>query len=153
MRTQRIPFIRSRYCHAQGFTLIEVLVAALLMFLVITTMMTIYQGAMLSSEKALQQLRFSGVVPELRAQITQDIRTSSTQRTELNGAGDLGEIQYTWLAQKAAKGRAFHPDNLPGALANDVPDKGTTPLHLWEVKMTLRRNTQVREYTFWELSW
>ena len=144
-----------RFNKAQGFTLVEVLVAALILFMVITTMMTIYRGAMLTSIKAEGSLDFSTQIIQLKTTITEAIRNHRSL-SELAASGTIADIDYNWVAQAHASGVASHPDNLPIteiiATQSNHPS-GSTPVHLWRVSVELKRNNRVREYEFWEISW
>ena len=57
-----------------GFTLLEVLLAAFILFLVITSVTLVYRGAILSSGKAERSLLISGSVPSIRMIITEAFR-------------------------------------------------------------------------------
>ena len=48
---------------AKGFTLIEVLVASMILFATIASSGVLYSGSLLASEKATQNIKISNVIP------------------------------------------------------------------------------------------
>jgi prepilin-type N-terminal cleavage/methylation domain-containing protein len=139
-----------------GFTLIEVLIAALIMFLVIVTMMSIYQGAMLSSQKATSALVLPQNAMQVRTLITEQIRVSKGQ-SQLSGSGQVNGIGFEWFAEKVAAGRPLHPNNIDWRVGAGflVPYEGVggVPVYLWDVYFTLSYRDTERRYEFSELSW
>lgn len=140
---------------SKGFTLIEVLVASLILFLVITTMMSVYRGALLSSNKANHTLVFSTKILQLKTVITENLRKTSSLSSQ-SGNGRLDTLDYEWIAEPQVTGLGFHPENFPIdmviATGTNSP-QGSTPLHLWKINITLYNNNQQRQYEFWELTW
>ena len=129
---------------AAGFTLIEVLLAGFIMFLVLTTMTQVYQGALLSSKKAETTLRISGAVPSIHAKIIGSIRQNSGSQSH-RGDGQFGALRYNWVAKLTHQGE-------PSMFLQE--DSGRKiRFFLWHVDLEVTDKTRIRHYSFTELSW
>lgn len=131
----------------QGFTLIEVLVASFILFLVIAAITMVYRGALLSSHKAEQVLRFSAMVEPISEQIRIQIKAS--EGSEMQGQGEMGEMSYTWSATVNQQATAPEQFNFE---SGEV-EAGRVTFYLWHVEMQLQLKTSTRQYQFSELSW
>lgn len=134
----------------QGFTLIEVLVASVILFASIATVSMIYRGAFLSSEKADQHVRISGIIPSLLANIRKDIQAQANSvESQLSRKGNVWSIQYNWQANLVDhKGAPFKLDV-------DTGDYLQPPLKykLWQVNLNVEYKTTHKPYQFYEISW
>lgn len=139
---------------SRGFTLIEVLVASLILFLVVTSMMTIYRGALLNSSQATQSLSLVNYIPHIRSSITESIRSTSF-KTKTQGELFYQEIRFTWEANLMGNGRAFDLENMSFGATKVIPDigQGATPLYLWKVDLVVEKENKQRQFEFWEVSW
>jgi hypothetical protein len=119
-------------------------------------MMSIYQGAMLSSHKATSALALPQNALQVRTLITEQIRVSKGQ-SQLSGSGQVNGIGFEWFAEKIAAGRPLHPNNTDWSMRSDfsVPYEGVggVPVYLWEVYFTLSYRDTERRYEFSEVSW
>ena len=132
----------------KGFTLIEVLVASFILFLVITAMTMVYRGSMLSSFKAERALKFAALVDPIAENIRLEIQDSLSE-TQLSGQGTMGEITYSWNAVTIQQAKApLIFDAELGELSS-----GNKVYTLWGITMQLKLNTAVREYQFNEVTW
>ena len=138
----------------KGFSLIEVLVASLILFLVVVSMMSVYRGALLSSTKATESLELVSLVPHVRTSITEIIRESAFQ-TQLEGELFYKDTQFFWEANIMANGRAFDLENINFGNSVIMPDtgQGATPMYLWKVTLEVKVGNKLREFEFWEVSW
>jgi len=127
-----------------GFTIIEILLAGFIMFLVLTTMTQVYRGALLSSDKAETTLRISGGVPAIQANISQSIR-SNGQVGDHGGDGQFGELRFKWFATLTHSGE-------PSVILQE--DAGREiQFFLWYVELEVTGKGQTRRYNFTEVSW
>lgn len=131
-----------------GFTLIEVLVASFILFLVITSITMVYRGALLSSHKAEQVVRFSGMVDPISEQVRSQVQ-SATGQQEIQGRGKMGEIEYEWQAKVMQYTTAPEQFNIE---TGEI-EAGEITFYLWNVKMQLQLNSTQRQYQLTELSW
>lgn len=135
----------------KAFTLIEVLVASVILFLAVTTMMTVYQGAMLSSFKANQGLDLSLHVQHIRRLISEEIREVGKPQSQKSGV--YGDVKYIWTTVKVAEGRAYHPDNTDFSMVIPGRNRGSKIIYLWRIELVLDLKNSTRNYEFWEISW
>ena len=129
-----------------GFTLIEVLIAGVILFSITTTMTLVYRGALIASEKAEKSILLTRYVSFIRQKVSDDFRQSSAPSLRRN-SGKFGSIEYEWLATLTHVGQ-------PSAIV--LEDSGRSEdlkYYLWSIELTLRNGSQVRDYEFTEISW
>jgi prepilin-type N-terminal cleavage/methylation domain-containing protein len=135
---------------ALGFTLIEVLVAAVILFSSIAMVTMVFRGAFISSEKANNHMVISGVLPAVLATLRQDIRLQGNLTlTQLTNNGAMWDVDYQWQAVLLSYESApekFEPLSLK--LVSLAPK-----YKLWEVQLTLKYKSLLKHYQFNELSW
>ncbi|MDE3271231.1 type IV pilus modification PilV family protein [Pseudoalteromonas sp. G4] len=86
---------------SSGFTLIEVLIAAIILFSSIAVVADIFSAASLSSRKATNVTSLYQMAPIAIEQIKEKLRTSSTQDgIQLNGKVQLAEGVFYWSATR-----------------------------------------------------
>ena len=130
-----------------GFTLIEVLVASFILFLVIASVTLVYRGALLSSNKAERSLRFIALVEPISEQIRFQLRTAN--QASLNGSGSMGEVNYEWSASHLAQGQSL-------AVVDSETGAATTngrAFYLWTINLELKLGNARRNFEFNEVSW
>lgn len=134
----------------KAFTLIEIMVAAVILFSSIATVSMIYRGAFTSSEKANAHVTISGVIPAVLSQIREQVRAqgNSTQ-TELRGEGVSWGINYQWSAQQVALKAAPPFFDMESGNTVDAPLK----YKLWQVDLVLINQGLNKTYQFKEVSW
>jgi len=133
-----------------GFTLIEVMVASVILIASIAAMSMIYRGAFISSEKADGHINITGVLPSVLATVRNEIRIQgNSAKIQLGNQSLACDVNYQWQANllefKSAQKR-FDPDT----------GKYFTPhkkYKLWQVNLTLERKGISKQYQFNELSW
>jgi prepilin-type N-terminal cleavage/methylation domain-containing protein len=143
-RSQQLLLIK----HQKGFTLIEVLVASFILFLVIAAVSMVYRGALLSSNKAERTLVFSSLVAPISEQVRIQI-TSSKDQLEMRGSGNMGELTFSWHAISTYQSKMPEQFN---AFMGEV-DSGDKVFKLWQVTMQLQIKSATRQYQFSEISW
>lgn len=131
----------------KGFTLIEVLVASFILFLVIAAITVVYRGALLSSNKAERTLQFSSLVEPISEQVRLQLQSSTNN--ELQGQGSMGQITFNWLAKKEFESKA------PALLDAEKGDftQGNKVFKLWHITLKLQLKNATREYHFNEVTW
>ena len=132
------------HARQRGFTLLEVLIAGFILFLVLSSMTLVYRGALISSGKAEKVLVIASAVPSIRVLITESFRQSSFAEAH-ERAGLFGDLEYQWTANLAQIGR---PTDI---IQRDVG--GELRYFLWDVELTVRYRDAVRNYHFREVSW
>lgn len=146
----RVAKVKTLKYNNKGFTLIEILVASVILFSTIAIVTVIYKNAMLVSEKANNHVVISGFVPIMLSNIRQEIRGQGDIETQLlKGSGNSWGVDYRWSANliefKSAAVR-YDPDT-----GKDVsyPAK----YKLWNVILNLNLNGTQQQHQFKELSW
>ncbi|WP_024611187.1 prepilin-type N-terminal cleavage/methylation domain-containing protein [Pseudoalteromonas sp. TB64] len=133
-----------------GFTLIEVLVASIILFSSVAIVGVIYKGVIIASEKSENQIYISAVVPESIKIIQKKLRNKQNESsTEESGSVSLLEVDAKWqalLVEAKVPPEYFDPDS--GNLT--VIDK---KYNLWSVDVQFKFKTTIQEYNFYELTW
>lgn len=133
-----------------GFTLIEVMVASVILFSVIATVSMVYRGAFLSSKKANEHINISAVIPSVLAVIQSDIRSKgSEQQNLLTGKSSAWEVKYQWQAKLLEE---KSPPRKYDAFTNKL-ENAPVKYKLWQVQLTLEYEGFLKQYEFKELSW
>jgi prepilin-type N-terminal cleavage/methylation domain-containing protein len=131
-----------------GFTLIEVLIAATILFAVIAIVSQTYRGATIATEKATRSVALLGTVPLLLDTIEFRLKQADTNLV-INDEGVLDEFQFTWTAQvvKTAPPPAmFSPEDDEFMTFNDR-------FYLWNVVLTVTNEEYSQTFEFESLSW
>jgi len=134
----------------EGFTLIEILVASVILFSSIAIVTVIQSGALRSSQKATTHIDISGATPHIMNKIKEQLREKGNlNEVEINGFGKMLRVQYKWHAQLLS---------FKGAVPSFEPDSGVyvehTPKYkLWEVNVSSQVGKVEVNFSFKELSW
>jgi Tfp pilus assembly protein PilV len=130
-----------------GFTLIEVLIAATLMFVVIAVATETYRGALLASRRAENVVGMLAPLPLIAAAVRSSLRDDPAERKR--GASELMGVHYQFEATTARFGSP------PRQFSVDLGDFTQYPprFRLYDVRLTLRYQGQERIYVYQELAW
>lgn len=132
-----------------GFTLMEVLIAGLILFMTISTTTLIYRGAMLSSQKAEQTLVLNGYFPFAIEQVEEQMRQQkNANQTALEGSGAILDSTYSWQAKLLI---AKSPLPSLGAGTYKLIEKPAR-YKLWKVDLTLKYMNGEKLYIYKELT-
>jgi len=132
---------------SRGFTLLEVLVAGVILFSVIATVSLIYQNTMSSLKLSEKHLNIAASVPFLVDEVRDEIRNNAGGKNELVGKGRNIGIDFYWEAKVIESIR-------PRRSAIDVSDeKVKQKIKLWMVKLKFNDKGYTKEYAYRELSW
>ncbi len=134
-----------------GFTLIEILVASVILFASLALISMIYRGAYLSSEKATQHVNISKVIPAVLSTIEHEIQQHSltSSATEIMQESRAWDVDYTWQASMIDSKAAPSRYDVDEGKFTKEPEK----YKLWQVRLTLTNQGKSKEYTFKEVSW
>jgi len=146
----KINHIRFLKHNNSGFTLIEVMVAAVILFSVIATVSMVYRGAFLSSEKADGHIKVAAVIPSVLAIIQAEIRgKENEQKNLLTGKDSAWQVNYQWHAKLLEQ---KSPPKKYDAFTNKLAS-AAIKYKLWQVQLTLEHKGFTKHYQFKELSW
>lgn len=134
----------------QGFTLVEVLVASVILFSTIAAVTLLYRGALLSSSKATKVIEITNVLPIATEQIGYMIRKRTTgDVTSLSGKNRFWGVNVEWIAERNDYRSAPTIFNFDTGRDEAQPKKYL----LWKVTAKFSLNNYEREYQFTEVSW
>lgn len=140
----------------QGFTLVEVLVAGLILFLTLGAGLRAYEVAMNGSYRAAQHLKMLQVTEFVQAHIhkaindeVQDAEQTGRQINELAGQTNLMEVAINWQAVLFERGSPprRYDENI-GAEADFEPR-----FFKFQVTLRLTLNKRAQSFTYTELAW
>lgn len=129
----------------RGFTLIEVLIAGVILFMVIAATTMVYRSALLSSNKAQDVLAISGYIPQIVDNITDQLQQQDTgTQTSLQGQGLSMQINYNW------QGRLIQAKGAPSVLDSFTGELLAQPARyrLWQIELELKLGSTTRIYQY-----
>lgn len=132
---------------SKGFTLIEVLVAGFILFLVLAGATEVYRGALTSSLKAERNLQASSAIPLIAETIKVTIREQHAE-TSLSGSGVALNTSYTWTATVA---RQANPPKRVDPQFGEIQQNHW--FKEWQVQVVLSWRDSQQNYAFKVLSW
>ncbi len=133
---------------SNGFTLIETLVAALIMFMVLAVCTQLYHSSVVASKKATSSLILLGRFEEARVLVKNEILLRH-HSDSIAFTGQMGGISYKVEAELIARGtrqKVFNPET--GNF--DQPEE---IYKLWDVNLLLMNANSKRAIKYKELSW
>lgn len=133
-----------------GFTLIEVLIATVILFSSIAMVSLVYRGAFLSSEKANAHIVINGVLPAVLSTIQADLKElAATGQISITQKSKIWNVDYSWQANVVNSKKA--PEKLDIDSGKLVSSKNE--YQLWQVDLTLSFKSIQKQYQFSEFSW
>jgi type II secretory pathway pseudopilin PulG len=130
-----------------GFTLIEVLIAAVIMIAVLTLTSMSFRSAQNNNLAAASTLRLLSPLPLITDTISAQIRERAEEN--LNGDGFLNGVQYSWTA----KTELFSPPPPAYSAENDEYTHYPKRFRLYLVKLTLTNGKKTEQFEYKELAW
>ncbi|MCS0028276.1 PilW family protein [Vibrio diabolicus] len=125
----------------KGFTLIEALVASMILFAVITSMSMLYQSTIKAELKAKQSIEYSSAIPFILDQIRYQIRNERID----NGEGYAQGAYYHWNASEIDRKAGYVPEGL-----EDEYGAQQRRFVLWSVTLTVENRAPI---VYKEFSW
>ncbi|GHF80847.1 hypothetical protein [Thalassotalea marina] len=133
-----------------GFTLIEVLVATVILISSLAIVSLVYRGAYLSSEKAEHHAMIALATPSVLANMRYSIRNKgNNEATTLTDKGEVWGVSYHWEATLSVFEAPQARLNITtGKLAEEVPK-----YKLWHVVLSIQFADTVKHFSVKEISW
>jgi prepilin-type N-terminal cleavage/methylation domain-containing protein len=131
----------------RGFTLLEVLIAATILFTALAVATETYRSALLASSRAEGLVSLLTPLPLVTASVRSQLRSNPVEK--LDGGSELLGVSYRWEATTARYGsppRRFDPDD---AEFREYPPR----FRLYDVRLELRRGAQQRVFLYQEIAW
>jgi type II secretory pathway pseudopilin PulG len=129
-----------------GFTLVETLIASVILFSVLASAFLSFQNSILASSRAERRIELLSEVPSLRAQIGRQLRSLEVN----SGQGMRGDIPFRWSASITLEGDARDPTEM-GVGGEDFAL--VRSFQLWEVTLELGSGNAAKRFQFTELTW
>ena len=131
----------------RGFTLLEVLIAATILFTVLAVATETYRNSLLASSRAEGLVSMLTPLPLITSSIRSHLRSNPVEK--LDGRSELLGVSYEWEATTIRYGsppRRFDPD------ATDFITYQPR-FRLYDVRLKLRRAGQERAFLYQEVAW
>lgn len=127
---------------SKGFTLLEVLIASLIIFAAIALTSVVYSNSLSSSLKAQRAVKIATILPIMQDSIASELMLSK-ERTG-SGKGALAEVTYEWKAKV----------NKQEELVGDIMSERLTGRFaiLWDVELSITYQNIIRIYDYQEFS-
>lgn len=135
---------------SKAFTLVEVLVASVILFSSLSIMLLVYKGILISSEKSNNTIIVTTSIQSILKIVREKVQDESMRDPSIetiSGQGVAWSIMYNWTAKLERFERAPEYFN-PESMDYEIPDK---KFKLWEVRLELAGGRDV--YYYKELSW
>jgi type II secretory pathway component PulJ len=132
---------------SSGFTLIEVLIAATILFASLVIISESYRESMASSRKADAIAKMLTPLPLIVSGIRNDLRENPTERRE--GEGDMLGVHYRFQASTVR----FEPPPTRFDPDTTMVTSYAPRYRLYDVKLRLELGEESREFIFQELAW
>ncbi len=139
----RRNFLAKRSC--RGFTLIEVLIASVILFAIITLLYQAIAQSTHSSDIARKNLEINSVMPLITGKIKNQL-SGRFFPSQNSGEGQLLDTHYTWQAEQLRK------KPLRQSYA-DQDFENYTNIYLWEIELTLHSKSKKQVISYQEVSW
>lgn len=133
---------------AAGFTLIEVLIAATILFTVVAAVSQVYQGATKASMSASRSVEVSALVPLLADTISFHLRQADVTQ-QVSQQGILNDYRFSWTASVVRKGAPPPRFELETDSFTTFDEK----FYLWQVELEIEKDSYTQKYQFTTLSW
>ncbi len=139
--------MRTESLRTNGFTLVEVLIAAVILMAALTAATLNFKAARLNSDQAVASIKMLQVVPLIVDQIKAELAKEAP--AELTGAGQLAEVHYNWQASTVLyKAAPQHFD-----IDSSSFETPAARYRLYQVTLILEYGSKTRQYSYQELAW
>lgn len=125
-----------------GFTLLEVLIASVIIFAAIALTAAVYSNSVNSSMKAQRALKITQVLPMMQDSIASEVML--TTDSQLEGQGKFEDVSYEWIA-KVSKEDELEQDVMSASNSNRFA-------RLWDIQLSIRYQNIMRVYDYQEFS-
>lgn len=131
----------------RGLTLIEVLIAATILFTMLAVVSESYRASLMASSRAEDTVRLLTPLPLITSAVRQQLMANPIERVE--GGGELLGVRYRFVADSLD----YRPP-LP-RFNTDTGEFTTYPprFRLYEVSLELRSKRAVRSWRYREVAW
>ena len=132
---------------SKGFTLVEVLIASVILMSVLAITATTFSQSRANSRQAENLVKLHAPLPFILDTIRQQIRDNPI--AELNGDGAFQQVEYRW----SAKTEQFLPPPNSMVVENLQLVTFEPRFRLYQVTLQLKYQSKTREFNFKEIAW
>ncbi len=132
----------------RGLTLIEVLMALMILMAVLSTTALVVQTSRQNSAQAAAVIDLLRPLPLILQQIRLQLRQDAPPQA--SGQGEVLGVSFNWNAQTL---RFEAADSSAMTVEAGAQTRGQPRFRLYQVRLTLRAGQKERQYTFQELAW
>lgn len=131
----------------RGFTLLEVLIAATILFTVLAVATETYRNSLLASSRAQGLVTMLTPLPLITSAIRNQLRSNPVEK--LDGRSELLGVGYEWEATTVRHGSP------PYRFDPDATDFVSYPkrFRLYDIRLRLRLAKQERVFVYQEIAW
>lgn len=140
--------MRKSLKYAKGFTLVEVMLAGVILIMTVSAMTLVYRTAALSSGKASDNVNFSSSVGLIFNTIQRQVRGGNVTEP-MTGEGSIAGVDYRWSSTLDKKKGAADRFDIDEGKWMKQPDR----FYLWNIELIVESGSRQRVYQFKELSW
>lgn len=128
---------------SKGFTLLEVLVASVILFAAVALVSVIYSNVVSTSLKAERAIKITSTMPILVESVANKLQLNTGKTTE-KGEGQIDDVTFNWQANK---------EQSSPMLVNDI-DEITSQhnISLWSITLNIQYRNIIRTYNYREFS-
>lgn len=139
-----------KFTSTKGFTLIEVLIAAIVLFAVVSSALLSFQVALTGTQKAADKLELMARFGPIQQHIQKAISDAqdTTPKANLNGVNQLLDVSFSWQAK--LENAAPPPERFEAETTRFV--KYAERYLLYNVTVSLRYKSVVANYSYLELA-
>lgn len=133
-----------------GLTLVEVLIAAVMIFSVMTVVSEGYRASLIASRKSTELETLLAPLPLVLSRVRTDLRDGAAKgRMEFQDEGTILSVDYRYIARS----ENFKPPISGYDFATDQIRDYAPRYHLFRVMLTLKFGSMEREFEYRELAW
>lgn len=132
---------------SKGFTLVEVLISAIILFSVLALAAEIYNSSTFSANKAAKSARFFQIHPAVISAIKLDLRSQARNKKKTHIAGELNVfgMYYTWQSERISF--------LPKPKEQDSNTESEPQFGMFEVLVQANQGTKIQSFSFQVATW
>ncbi len=141
-----MQYTTSQMKSIKGFTLIEVLIASVILFLFLAIASQAFNQSATASRKAERAAKIAGLIPLLTENIRNKI-IAAKQTSVQNDSGSLLDLSYQWEATLLER---LGPPIRPYV---EIEDDTSDRFNLWQVNVIVSDGSYQRRWQYEELTW
>ena len=129
----------------QGFTLIEVLIASVLLFTSLSLVYSAFSQSVTNTEKAQKIIKLNGAFPLVVSKVKSELNNKIDESTR-EGSGVIGDVVYQWSSKPVKESPLLELET------NDFNSQSNS-VQLIEVSVVMKVADIERQFLFKETVW